>query len=116
MNNIKDQENINQKIILLRLDLNVPLKNGSITDETRINKIIPILLLCVFLSNFIDLKFYEVDKINSATEIYFSLDVGEGFFLEDYMLRNEIAGDKSFHYKNSQITLYDAWSKGCPNQ
>ena len=80
------------------------------------NKIIPILLLCVFLSNFVDLKFYEVDKINSATEIYFSLDVGEGFFLEDYMLRNEIAWDKSFHYKNSQITLYDAWSKGCPNQ
>ena len=43
MNNIKDQENINQKVILLRLDLNVPLKNGSITDETRINKIIPII-------------------------------------------------------------------------
>ena len=43
MNNIKDQENINQKIILLRLDLNVPLKNGLITDETRINKIIPII-------------------------------------------------------------------------
>jgi len=32
------------------------------------------------------------------------------------MLRNEIAEDKSFHYKNSQITLYDAWSKGCPNK
>ena len=29
MNNIKDQENINQKVILLRLDLNVPLKNGE---------------------------------------------------------------------------------------
>ena len=80
------------------------------------NKIIPILLLCVFLSNFVDLKFYEVDKVNSATEIYFSLNVEEGLFLEDYMLRNEIAGDKSFHYKNSQITLYDAWSKGCPNK
>ena len=43
MNNIKDQENLNQKKILLRLDLNVPLKDGLITDETRINKIIPIL-------------------------------------------------------------------------
>ncbi len=80
------------------------------------NKIIPTLLLCVFLSNFVDLKFYEVDKINSATEIYFSLNVEEGLFLEDYMLRNEIAMNKSFHYKNSQITLYDAWSKGCPNK
>ena len=43
MNNIKDQENINQKIILLRLDLNVPLKNGVITDQTRIDKILPVI-------------------------------------------------------------------------
>ena len=43
MNSIKDQKNLNQKKVLLRLDLNVPLKNGSITDETRINKIIPII-------------------------------------------------------------------------
>ena len=43
MNNIKDQKNLNKKKVLLRLDLNVPLKNGSITDETRINKIIPII-------------------------------------------------------------------------
>ncbi len=42
MNNIKDNENLNKKIVLLRLDLNVPLKNGVITDETRINKILPI--------------------------------------------------------------------------
>ena len=35
MNNIKDLENLSQKKILLRLDLNVPLKNGLITDETR---------------------------------------------------------------------------------
>ena len=41
MNNIKDLKNLNQKIILLRLDLNVPLKQGKITDETRINKILP---------------------------------------------------------------------------
>ena len=41
MNNIKDLKNLNQKIILLRLDLNVPLKQGEITDETRIDKILP---------------------------------------------------------------------------
>ena len=68
------------------------------------------------LSNFIDLKFYEVDKVDSATEIYFSLGFAEGLFIEDYLLRNEIAKDKSFHYKNSQVTLYNAWSKGCPNK
>ena len=43
MNSIKAQENLSQKKILLRLDLNVPLKNGLITDETRINKIVPII-------------------------------------------------------------------------
>ena len=43
MNNIKDHENLNQKKVLLRLDLNVPLNNGIITDQTRINKIIPII-------------------------------------------------------------------------
>ena len=43
MNNIKDQENLSQKMILLRLDLNVPLKGGIIIDETRIDKILPII-------------------------------------------------------------------------
>ena len=43
MISIKDQENLNQKIVLLRLDLNVPLKDGIITDETRIDKILPII-------------------------------------------------------------------------
>ena len=47
MNNIKDQENLSQKNILLRLDLNVPLKNGFVTDETRINKIIPVINLLI---------------------------------------------------------------------
>ena len=43
MNNIKDHGNLNQKKILLRLDLNVPLKDGVVTDETRINKIVPVI-------------------------------------------------------------------------
>ena len=43
MKNIKDQENLSQKKVLLRLDLNVPLKNGLVIDETRINKIVPII-------------------------------------------------------------------------
>ena len=43
MKSIKDYENLNHKRVLLRLDLNVPLRNGVITDETRINKIIPII-------------------------------------------------------------------------
>ena len=43
MKYIKDQVNLKEKIVLLRLDLNVPIKNGVITDQTRINKILPII-------------------------------------------------------------------------
>ncbi len=43
MNFIKDIKDLDEKIVLLRLDLNVPFKNGMIIDETRINKILPIL-------------------------------------------------------------------------
>ena len=43
MKYIKYQENLNGKIILLRLDLNVPLKDGVITDETRIDKVLPVI-------------------------------------------------------------------------
>ena len=42
MSNIKDQKDLDGKIVLLRLDLNVPLNNNKITDETRIDKILPI--------------------------------------------------------------------------
>ena len=41
MRNIKEEHNLNQKKVLLRLDLNVPLSNGKITDTTRIDKILP---------------------------------------------------------------------------
>ena len=41
MRNIQDETNLNQKKVLLRLDLNVPLDNGKITDTTRIDKILP---------------------------------------------------------------------------
>ena len=40
MKNIKDHQDLNQKKVLLRLDLNVPLINGEIKDEKRINKIL----------------------------------------------------------------------------
>ncbi|MDC1365629.1 phosphoglycerate kinase [Pelagibacteraceae bacterium] len=41
MRNIQEETNLNQKKVLLRLDLNVPLDNGKITDTTRIDKILP---------------------------------------------------------------------------
>ena len=41
MRSIKDELNLKEKKILLRLDLNVPLNNERITDTTRIDKILP---------------------------------------------------------------------------
>ena len=43
MKKIIDHENLSNKKVLLRLDLNVPLDNGLIKDETRINKILPVI-------------------------------------------------------------------------
>ena len=43
MRSIKNVKNLNSKKILLRLDLNVPLENGLISDTTRIDKILPTL-------------------------------------------------------------------------
>ena len=43
MRSIINEKNLNNKKILLRLDLNVPLEKNKITDTTRIDKIIPTL-------------------------------------------------------------------------
>ena len=43
MRNIKEVKNLQNKKILLRLDLNVPLVKNKISDTTRIDKIIPTL-------------------------------------------------------------------------
>ena len=43
MKSIKNIENIENKIVILRLDLNVPIKNGKITDTNRIDKVMPTL-------------------------------------------------------------------------
>ena len=47
MKSIKEEENLYNKKILLRLDLNVPMDNGKITDTTRIEKILPTLKFLV---------------------------------------------------------------------
>ena len=40
MRKILEEKNLTDKKILLRLDLNVPLSGGKITDTTRIDKIL----------------------------------------------------------------------------
>ena len=41
MKSIENIENIKNKRVILRLDLNVPIKNGKITDSNRIDKVMP---------------------------------------------------------------------------
>src|SRR6476619_447629 len=38
---ILDQANLSGKRVLLRVDLNVPMENGKVTDATRIERIAP---------------------------------------------------------------------------
>ena len=46
MNNILNQNLIlKDKKVLIRVDLNVPMKNGAITETSRIEKIIPTIKL-----------------------------------------------------------------------
>ena len=48
MNSILDQNLVLKgKKVILRIDLNVPMKNGSITEVSRIVKILPTLKLLV---------------------------------------------------------------------
>ena len=80
MNNIKDQENLSQKKVLLRLDLNVPLKDGLITDETRIDKIIPVINFLIKKKSKIIIVSHvgrpkgEVNKILSLKPICLNLE------------------------------------------
>jgi len=39
---LNESSNLTDKRIILRLDLNVPMHQGEVTDKSRINKIIPI--------------------------------------------------------------------------
>ena len=80
------------------------------------NRIFMIIFFFVLSSNFINLKFFEVDSIDSASSISFTLDVQKGYLIQDYELRTTIAENKEFHYNNSKRTIYDAWSMGCPNR
>ena len=41
MKSIENIENIENKRVILRLDLNVPIKNGKIIDTNRIDKVMP---------------------------------------------------------------------------
>ena len=114
MNNIKDQENLSQKKVLLRLDLNVPLKNGLITDETRIDKIIPVINFLIEKKSKIIIVSHigrpqgEVNKILSLKPVCLNLEkkinkkvklVNDNIF--------ELKKDDLFKSNNDQIVFLE---------
>ena len=46
-NYLSDKLNLKGKKVILRLDLNVPIQNGSITEISRIQKILPTLKMLI---------------------------------------------------------------------
>jgi phosphoglycerate kinase len=70
MRSISEEKNLSGKKILLRLDLNVPLDNGKITDSTRIKKILPTLKFLIKQnSKIIILSHVGRPKGNIVTEL-----------------------------------------------
>ena len=71
-----------------------------LNNQKTINSIVLIITIgLVFSSNFINIKFYDVDTIESASEIVFNVDFENGLYLKDYDLRNEKGSEKCFIMK-----------------
>ena len=77
--------------------------------------LITAIFIAVLFSNFVDIKLYSVDEVDSASSINTTFNLTNGFLIEDFNERNLKGEEKEFHYNNSQITLNTAWLSGCPN-
>ena len=82
---------------------------------SRKKNLITAIFIAVILSNFVDIKLYSVNEVDSASSINITFDLTNGFLIEDFNERNLKGEEKEFHYDNSQITLNTAWLSGCPN-
>ena len=78
-------------------------------------KLVSLLILFVLSSNFVEVKFYSVDEVDSASSINIELYTDEGYYLQDYDVRNQKSENKEFHYLNSKKSIKEAWVNGCPN-
>ena len=108
------KENLKDKIIFIRVDLNVPIKDEIVLDETRIERITPTIKellekepkICL-LSHFgrpdgaINSKF-SLNKIISSLEIHLKKDI---LFIENSFEEN--VKEKLQSLSNNQIALYE---------
>ena len=78
------------------------------------NKFLNLTILFLVISSFIDLKFYTIDVIDSASTAELGFYLNKGYLVEEYELREQIV-NKNYHYENSKLTLLEAWAEGCPN-
>ena len=70
MNNILDQSLIlKDKKVLIRVDLNVPMKNGAITETSRIEKIIPTIKLLIEKQAKIIIYHTSVDQMEKLSKL-----------------------------------------------
>ena len=111
MRSIKNETNLQNKKILLRLDLNVPIVNGKITDTTRIDKILPTLK---FLNKQKEGKIF-INSNNSILEsISSDLSKIEYSFINNSYISGKIIDNKrylSLEYKNQKGSIYTIQSK-----
>ena len=78
------------------------------------NKLLNLTILFLVISSFLDLKFYTIDVIDSASTAELGFYLNKGYLIEEYELREQVV-NKNYHYENSKLTLLEAWSNGCPN-
>ena len=75
-----------------------------------------VIFISTFIGNFVYLSIYDVDQPDSATEIYFNLQIKPGLLIQDYEKREEKGKDKDFYYDNSYYAIQNVWIDGCPNK
>ena len=108
------KENLKDKIIFIRVDLNVPIKDEIVLDETRIERIIPTInallekesKICL-LSHFgrpdgTNNSKFSLNKIISSLEKYLKKDI---LFIENSFEEN--VREKIQSSPNNQIVLYE---------
>ena len=79
--------------------------------KINLNRLSLAVLLLVFFANFIDLKFYEVDVPNHASQAFLNIKFEDGFLIEDFRERAFKGLDKNFNYQNAKKSVYDASPK-----